>query len=127
MQQTGQNSTVLRLDPAGLGTLSVHVAVGQNGQLNVLFVPALAQTGQLLHAGMDGFRQAMTASGLNLGQAEVGGQGAGQTGGQPGSSGGQNNPNSQTAQNSPYGTGTSASVSTTASGTGNTHGLSAYA
>ena len=110
MQQTGQNSTVLRLDPAGLGNLSVHVAVGQNGQLNVLFVPALAQTGQLLHAGMDGFRQAMTASGLNLGQAEVGGQGAGQTGGQSGS-GGQNNPNSQTAQNSPYGTGTSAPAS----------------
>ena len=26
MQQTGQNSTVLRLDPAGLGSLSVHVA-----------------------------------------------------------------------------------------------------
>jgi flagellar hook-length control protein FliK len=125
MQQTGQNSTVLRLDPAGLGTLSVHVAVGQNGQLNVLFVPALAQTGQLLHAGMDGFRQAMTASGLNLGQADVGGQGAGQAGGESGNAGGQHNPNSQTAQNSPYGTGTSAPAPL--SGTGNTHGLSAYA
>jgi flagellar hook-length control protein FliK len=88
----------------------------------VLFVPALPQTGQLLHAGMDGFRQAMTASGLNLGQAEVGGQNSGQAGGQPG----QNSPHSQPNANSGYSIATSPASATTAE-IGTTNGLSAYA
>jgi flagellar hook-length control protein FliK len=78
MQQAGQNSAVLQLDPAGLGALSVHVALGHNAQINVQFVPAIAQTAQLLSNGLDGLRQAMAASGLTLGQVQVGG---GQTGG----------------------------------------------
>jgi flagellar hook-length control protein FliK len=77
MHQSGAHTTTLRLDPPGLGDLSVHVALGQNGQVNVLFVPSVAQTGQLLNSGMDGLRQAMAASGLSLGHASVGGQGGG--------------------------------------------------
>jgi flagellar hook-length control protein FliK len=88
MHQGGQNSTVLRLDPPGLGSLSVHVALGQSGQVNVLFVPSTAQTAQLLHSGMDGLRQAMAMSGLTLGQADVNG-GSNQSGSQ----GGQSSPN----------------------------------
>ena len=76
MHHAGQGSAVLRLDPPGLGNLSVHVALGQGGQVNVLFVPALAQTAQLLNLGMDGLRHAMAATGLTLGQADVSGGGA---------------------------------------------------
>jgi flagellar hook-length control protein FliK len=77
MHQAGQASTTLRLDPPGLGVLSVHVGLGAGGSVNVLFVPALAQTGQMLHANMDGLRQEMAATGLTLGQAQVGGQASG--------------------------------------------------
>jgi flagellar hook-length control protein FliK len=65
---------MLRLDPPGLGSLSIHLAAGQNG-VNVLFVPSVPQTGQLLLQNMDGLRSAMQASGLSLGQAQVGGGG----------------------------------------------------
>ena len=84
MHQGGQASTVLRLHPAELGALAVHVALGQGGQVNVLFIPSTAQTAQLLNTGMEGLRHAMTGAGLNLGQAQVGGQGN--------PSGGQNTP-----------------------------------
>jgi len=89
MQQSGQTSAVLQLDPAGLGALSVHVALGHNAQINVQFVPAVAQTAQLLSNGMEGLRQAMTASGLTLGQVQVGG---GQTNGGGGGQGRQSPP-----------------------------------
>jgi flagellar hook-length control protein FliK len=79
MQQSGQNNAVLQLDPAGLGAVSVHVALGHNAQINVQFIPAVAQTAQLLNNGLDGLRQAMAASGLTLGQVQVGG---GQTNGE---------------------------------------------
>jgi flagellar hook-length control protein FliK len=79
MQQSGQTNAVLQLDPAGLGAVSVHVALGHNAQINVQFVPAVAQTAQLLNNGLDGLRQAMAASGLTLGQVQVGG---GQTNGE---------------------------------------------
>jgi flagellar hook-length control protein FliK len=61
----------------------VHVALGHNAQINVQFVPAVAQTAQLLNNGMDGLRQAMAASGLTLGQVQVGG-GQAQGGGREG-------------------------------------------
>ena len=77
MHQAGQPSTILRLDPPGLGNLAIHVALGQGAQINVLFIPATTQTAQLLTSGMDGLRQAMAAGGLTLGQASVGGQSAG--------------------------------------------------
>ncbi len=76
MHHASQTTAVLRLDPPGLGNLSVHVALGQNGQVNVLFVPSTPQTVQLLNAGLDALRQAMAATGLTLGQAGVSGGGA---------------------------------------------------
>jgi flagellar hook-length control protein FliK len=89
MHQSGQTRAVLRLDPPGLGALSVHIAVGQGAQVNVQFIPTQAQTGQLLNAGMDQLRQAMAGAGLQLGQAQVGGGGAQGGGGDPRGSGGQ--------------------------------------
>jgi flagellar hook-length control protein FliK len=77
MCRNGQPSLLLRLDPPGLGALSVHVAMGSNADVNVLFVPTVAQTAHLLHGGLGDLRQAMAASGLTLGQAQVGGGGGG--------------------------------------------------
>ncbi|MBW4024864.1 MAG: flagellar hook-length control protein FliK [Proteobacteria bacterium] len=81
MYRNGQSSLLLRLDPPGLGTISVHVALGGNADVNVVFVPALPQTAHLLQAGMGDLRQAMTAAGLSLGQTQIGGGGAGGFGG----------------------------------------------
>jgi flagellar hook-length control protein FliK len=78
MYRNGQPSLLLRLDPPGLGALSVHVAMGSNADVNVLFVPTVAQTAHLLHGGLGDLRQAMAASGLTLGQAQIG---SGSTGG----------------------------------------------
>jgi flagellar hook-length control protein FliK len=87
MHQGGQSTAILRLDPPDLGSLTVHLTM-QNGQVNVLFTPSSAQTGQLLHANLDNLRQSMASAGLNLGQADVGQGGAGNPGGQQ--QGGQN-------------------------------------
>jgi flagellar hook-length control protein FliK len=113
MHQAGQPSTVLRLDPPGLGSLAVHVALGQAGQVNVLFVPQTTQTAQLLTSGMDGLRQAMAAGGLTLGQASVGGQGAG----------GQGAPNQGSTSGPPPGQPAPSAPATAAA----IQGLSAYA
>jgi flagellar hook-length control protein FliK len=78
MYRNGQPSLLLHLDPPGLGALSVHVAMGSNADVNLLFVPTVAQTAHLLHGGLGDLRQAMAASGLTLGQAQIGG---GSTGG----------------------------------------------
>ncbi|OYV34550.1 MAG: hypothetical protein B7Z80_20945 [Rhodospirillales bacterium 20-64-7] len=87
LHQSGQASTLLRLDPPGLGTLAVHVGLGAAGQVNVLFIPAVAQTASFLHAGLDGLRHALGQAGLSLGQAQVGGQFTGQSGGHAGPQG----------------------------------------
>lgn len=87
MHQTGQMSAILRLDPPGMGALSVHIAVGHGAQVNVQFIPAVAQTAQIIAQGMDDLRAAMSAAGLSLGQAQVGAGGAGGSGGS--SAGGQ--------------------------------------
>jgi flagellar hook-length control protein FliK len=81
MYRSGQSSLVLRLDPPGLGPVSVHVALGTNSDVNVLFVPAVAQTAHLLQAGLVDLRHAMAASGLTLGQAQIGGGAGGGAGG----------------------------------------------
>jgi len=86
MHQAGQSGTVLRIDPPGLGNLSVHVGLGQQGQINVLFVPDSAAGAQALQSGLSGLSQAMAQSGLTLGQAQIGGQ-FGQNAGQGGQSG----------------------------------------
>jgi flagellar hook-length control protein FliK len=80
MTKSGQSSLLLRLDPPGLGTLSIHVAMGANAQVNVLFVPAVAQTGHFIHGGMSDLRQALATSGITLGQAQVGGGNGGNGG-----------------------------------------------
>jgi flagellar hook-length control protein FliK len=84
MHQSGQTSTLLRLDPPGLGTLAVHVALSQGSQINVTFIPSLPQTAQLLHAGMDQLAQAMSSAGLTLGQTAIGGQSSNSAGNQTG-------------------------------------------
>jgi flagellar hook-length control protein FliK len=121
MHHAGQGSAVLRLDPPGLGNLSVHVALGQGGQVNVLFVPAVAQTAQLLNLGMEGLRHAMAASGLTLGQANVSGGGA-QSPGQNTSQNSANNPRPSSAAAEPPAAPTTAAVTAATA-----NGLSAYA
>ena len=90
MCRSGQSSLVLRLDPPGLGTVSVHLALGGNSNVNVLFVPAIAQTAHLLQSGLGDLRQAMATSGLTLGQVQIGGGASGGAGG--GASGGNPQP-----------------------------------
>ncbi|MDE1905497.1 MAG: flagellar hook-length control protein FliK [Rhodospirillales bacterium] len=80
LHQSGQAGTVLRLDPPGLGHLSVEVRLGAQGQVNVLFVPSTADAAQALHASLPGLGSAMAQSGLTLGQAQVGGQFSQQSG-----------------------------------------------
>lgn len=77
MHRNGQPSAVLRLDPPDLGALSVHVAVGHDSRINVLFIPAAPQTAQILNQGLDGLRVALAASGFSLGQSDVAGDGRG--------------------------------------------------
>ena len=77
MHQNGQSNVVLRLDPPGLGALSIHIALGHNSEVNVQFIPTIPQTAQLLNSGLDDLRQAMANAGLALGQAQVGGGGQG--------------------------------------------------
>ncbi|MDE8345526.1 MAG: flagellar hook-length control protein FliK [Acidocella sp.] len=125
LHHSGQNSIILRLDPPGLGTLAVHLGLGQSGQVNLLFVPAIAQTAQMLATGMDGLRHAMANAGLALGDAQIGGQLAGQYGGQPsgqsfGQSSGQSANQPVTPQDQPQ-------QSTPRTQPGRPKGLSAYA
>jgi flagellar hook-length control protein FliK len=89
MYRSGHSSLVLRLDPPGLGTVSVHLALGGNADVNVLFLPSVAQTAHLLQSGLADLRQAMATSGLTLGQAQIGG-GAGGSGGAGGGASGSN-------------------------------------
>ena len=122
LHQAGQSGAVLRLDPPGLGTLSVHVGLSGLGQVNVLFVPSTAQGAQALQAGLPGLSTAMAQSGLVLGQAQVGGQ-FGQNAGQ----GGGQSPNGQgraafAAPDAPV-----AATTATAATAASTNGLSAYA
>jgi flagellar hook-length control protein FliK len=89
LYRSGRSSLVLRLDPPGLGAVSVHVALGANADVNVLFVPTVVQTGHLLQSGLSDLRQAMANSGLSLGQAQIGG---GATSGGGGSGAGSRQP-----------------------------------
>jgi len=74
MHQAGQSGAVLRLDPPGLGTLSVHVGLAQNGQVNVLFIPSTQDASTALQNNLSGLGAALAQSGITLGQAQVGGQ-----------------------------------------------------
>jgi len=80
MQKTGDHSTILSLDPAGLGSMTVHVSIGQGPQVNVQFVPSLPQTAHLLTSHLDDLRQAMTEAGISLGQTSVGSDGGNASG-----------------------------------------------
>jgi flagellar hook-length control protein FliK len=77
MQRSGNNTATLRLDPPGLGELAVHISLSQSAQVNVQLIPSVPQTAQLLNANLMDLRHAMTAAGLTLGQAQVGGNGTG--------------------------------------------------
>ncbi len=113
LHQSGQASTVLRLDPPGLGHISVEVGVGAQGQVNVMFLTSSGDAAQALHASLPNLGAAMAQSGLMLGQAQVGGQFS-QQGGQ----------SEQDRQAPPRQTHTGTSLATTQSPTS---GLSAYA
>ncbi len=116
MQQAGQTHTVLRLDPPGLGNMSIHLSLGLQGQVNVLFVPDTSAGAQALQSGLGGFGQSMVQAGIALGQAQVGGQF-----GQSAHGFGQNARQWQ-------GGGTSTSQTTTSSaGSAESGGVSAYA
>jgi flagellar hook-length control protein FliK len=117
LHQSGQNGAVLRLDPPGLGHLSVQVGLNTQGQVNVLFVPSTADAAQALHAALPQLGNAMAQSGLTLGQAQVGGQFS-QSGGQQ-QSYGQNGGYTPPAQTVSAPTASPASTTIT--------GLSAYA
>jgi flagellar hook-length control protein FliK len=65
---------VLRLDPPGLGHLSIQVGLNTQNQVNVTFAPSNAAAAQALQTALPGLGSAMAQSGLSLGQAQVGGQ-----------------------------------------------------
>lgn len=117
LHQSGQTNTIMRLDPPGLGHLSVQVGLNTQGQINVLFVPSSADAAHILQATLSHFHQAATQSGLTLGQAQVGGQFA-QSGGQNGQPG--QNPRAPERQNAN-------SVTAPEPQTATISGLSAYA
>ncbi len=71
LHQTGGGSAVLKLNPPGLGNLSIHVAAGANAAINILFVASTPLTGQILSVNLGELRQTMTDAGLNLGDAQV--------------------------------------------------------
>lgn len=84
LTQSGQSSTVLHLAPANLGALSVHVALVADATVNVVFVPTVPQTAQLIHGAIQDLHHALAGAGLSLGQAQIGGGGGGNTQGQEG-------------------------------------------
>lgn len=118
LHQAGQTSTIMRLDPPGLGHLSVQIGMTPQGQVNVLFVPSSADAAHILQGSLPHFNQAMTHSGIALGQSQVGGQFA-QSGGQNGQPGQQNSRGPE-RQNTP-------NMAITESPTATISGLSAYA
>ncbi|MCB8874914.1 flagellar hook-length control protein FliK [Acidisoma silvae] len=69
--RSGHASAVLRLDPPGLGSLSIHVTHASDATVNLVFLPSNAQTAQILTDSMDHLRQAMAGAGLSLGQAQI--------------------------------------------------------
>jgi flagellar hook-length control protein FliK len=82
MVKDGKSSVSMRLDPPALGSVSIHLAVGQDAKVNVLMLAAVPQTAQAFSAGADDLRQAFAASGLALGHLDIGG---GMAGGEAGS------------------------------------------
>jgi flagellar hook-length control protein FliK len=82
MSQSGQSTAVLRLDPPGLGSLSIHIALTANATVNVVFVPSVPQTAQLIHSALPDLHHAMASAGLSLGETQVGGGAGGNPNGQ---------------------------------------------
>ncbi|WP_298215965.1 flagellar hook-length control protein FliK, partial [Acidocella sp.] len=72
--QSGETRAVLRLDPPGLGHLSIQVGLNTQNQVNVTFAPSNAAAAQVLQTALPGLGSALAQSGLSLGQAQVGGQ-----------------------------------------------------
>lgn len=118
LHRAGQIGAVLRLDPPGLGFLSVQIGLTTQGHINIMFVPSTANAAQALQGTLPHLHHAMSQSGLTLGQAHVGGQFS-QSGGQGGQNG-QKNPatSAHTAPRSDVDAATAPALSS---------GLSAYA
>ncbi len=72
MQQSGESTATLRLDPPGLGNLTIYLNLGQNNAVNILFVAAVPQTAQIIANHLNDLRQAMDHSGLSLGNTQIG-------------------------------------------------------
>ncbi len=83
MTREGKTALSLKLDPPALGTMSIHLAVGNDSKVNVLLVAAVPQTAQAFAAGADNLRQAFVNAGIDLGQLNVGGGKADSQSGQP--------------------------------------------
>lgn len=84
MHQSGQASATLRLDPPGLGNLTIHLGLGQENAVNVQFITAVPQTTQIIANHLNDLRQAMENAGIALGNTQIGGGNAGQhPGGNP--------------------------------------------
>lgn len=115
LHQAGQNAVMLRLDPPGLGHLSIQIKTDAQGAVNVLFVPTTVEAAQALQGSLPQLGSAMAQSGLVLGQAGVGGQFS-QSGGQG------NQQNFQAPSRQP-----SSLSANAAPDTPNLSGLSAYA
>lgn len=81
LSRGGRQSAELRLDPASLGAVSVHLAMMPGNAVSVTFSAAVPQTAQLLHNTLGDLSQAMASAGLGLAQAQVGGGPAGGFGG----------------------------------------------
>lgn len=118
LHQAGQTGAILRLAPPGLGHLSIQIGQTTHGQINIMFVPSTADAAQTLQNALPQLHQALSQSGLTLGQAQVGGEFS-HSGGQGGQKG-HNNPAT------PAPTAPRVTVITTAS-TPILSGLSAYA
>jgi len=73
MTREGKNALSMKLEPPALGTLSIHLAVGDDAKVNVLLVAAVPQTAQAFSAGADDLRQAFVNAGIDLGQLNIGG------------------------------------------------------
>lgn len=83
MHQSGQTTATLRLDPPGLGNLTIHLGLGQENAVNVQFITAVPQTTQIIANHLNDLRQAMESAGIALGNTQIGGGNAGGPGGNP--------------------------------------------
>jgi hypothetical protein len=90
LTQSGRHSAELTLNPAGLGPIEVRINMN-DGVAVVTFNAQQAPTRDAIESALPQLKEMLGESGINLGQATVGGQ---QSGNQPGGSMPRNTPSS---------------------------------